>query len=124
MKLEGLAPQPRMRNDDQIRAFVEQLALQTDAVDAVPDSWLKAFKMLADAVPAACRTGVLLDEISWMGGYDDNFPGMLKIAWDNWFKRRPKLVLVLCGSVSAWISENILNNTGFVGRRAADILVE
>ncbi len=124
VKLEGLAPQPRMRNDDQIRAFVEQLALQTDAVDAVPDSWLKAFKMLADAVPAAGRTVVLLDEISWMGGYDDNFPGMLKIAWDNWFKRRPKLVLVLCGSVSAWISDNILNNTGFVGRRAADILLE
>lgn len=124
VKLEGIAPQPRMKNDDQIRAFVEQLALQTDAVDAVPDSWLKAFKMLAKAIPATGRTVVLLDEISWMGGYDDNFPGLLKVAWDNWFKRIPKLVLVLCGSVSAWISKNILDNTGFVGRRASDILLE
>jgi len=124
IKLEGIAPQPQMRNADQIKFFVEQLALQTDAVEAVPDSWLKAFKMLAAAVPARRRTIVLLDEISWMGAYDPNFPGELKVAWDNWFKEKANLMLVVCGSVSAWISENILNNTGFVGRRSEDIVLE
>ncbi len=124
VKLEGLAPQPAMRNADQIRFFVEQLALQTDAVDAAPDSWLKAFKMLVNELPARKRVVVLLDEISWMGAYDPNFPGELKVAWDNWFKKKPNLMLVLCGSVSAWISENILNNTGFVGRRSEDMILE
>ncbi len=31
------------------------------------------------------------------------------------------LIFVLCGSVSAWIVENILNSTGFVGRNSLDI---
>ena len=124
IKLEGVAPQPSMRNGDQIRFFVEQLSLQSDVVEAVPDSWLKAFKMLAGAVPTRRRTVVLLDEISWMGQYDPNFPGELKVAWDNWFKNKANLMLVVCGSVSAWISENILNNTGFVGRRSEDIVLE
>jgi hypothetical protein len=60
----------------------------------------------------------LLDEISWLGGLDQDFPGHLKMAWDSVFKQHPKLILVLCGSVSAWITKNILNNTGFLGRLA------
>ncbi len=35
-----------------------------------------------------------------------------------------RLVLVLCGSVSAWISANILNNTGFAGRDSSDPVLE
>ena len=47
---------------------------------------------------------------------DPNFAGHLKTAWDTHLSQHPKLVLVLCGSVSSWIEENILNSTGFVGR--------
>jgi hypothetical protein len=66
---------------------------------------------------------VLLDEISWMGGYDKDFPSYLKAAWDKKLKNHPNLVLVLCGSVSAWIADNILNSTGFVGRNSLDLEV-
>lgn len=58
-----------------------------------------------------------------MGKHDGGFPGDLKITWDNLFKKHPHLILVLCGSVSAWISANILNNTGFVGRISRDIVL-
>jgi hypothetical protein len=68
-------------------------------------------------------TVVLLDEISWLGGFDPDFPGHLKAAWDTVFKRHRKLILVLCGSVSAWIADNILENTGFVGRDSWDIIL-
>ena len=46
-----------------------------------------------------------------------------KIAWDNLFKKHDRLVVFLCGSVSTWISENILNSTGFVGRASANMVV-
>ena len=59
-----------------------------------------------------------------MGGYDAAFPGTLKTAWDRMLKKRDNLVLVLCGSVSSWIAENILNGTGFVGRDSLDLVVE
>jgi hypothetical protein len=44
------------------------------------------------------------------------FLGKLKNAWDLEFKKNPKLILVLCGSVSTWIEQNIIKNTGFFGR--------
>ncbi len=51
-----------------------------------------------------------------MGSKDSDFFGKLKNAWDLELKKNPELILILCGSVSAWIEENILRSTGFVGR--------
>jgi hypothetical protein len=47
---------------------------------------------------------------------DPDFPGHVKSAWDSRFSKHPKLILVLCGSVSSWIQDNIFNSTGFAGR--------
>ncbi len=59
---------------------------------------------------------IFLDEISWMGSRDKDFAGVLKGIWDTRFKQNNQLILVLCGSVSSWIDDNILNDKGFVGR--------
>lgn len=67
---------------------------------------------------------ILLDEISWMGAKDKDFPGKLKGVWDTQFKKNPQFRLILCGSVSAWIHENILKNEGFVGRVSLTIDLE
>ena len=40
-----------------------------------------------DAAIEDVPTVVFLDEISWMGKYDPDFPGELKYAWDNRFKK-------------------------------------
>ena len=121
--IEGLAPRKGMSDRLQRRNFCERLAEQTggDFKDAV--SWPLAFSMLDAALPSKNRVVVLLDEISWMGGYDKDFPAYLKTAWDKKLKNHPNLVLVLCGSVSAWIADNILNSTGFVGRNSLDLEV-
>lgn len=120
LKLEGTAPEPRMSNADQLEDFRGQLArLRHSAVEPL-SSWGDAFAAL-DAAIGNGRTVVLLDEISWMGRYDAGFPGELKVAWDNLFKKHPKLIVFLCGSVSTWISKNILNNTGFVGRASLNM---
>lgn len=120
---EGLSPQRKMTNANQLAAFGRQLAEQAHRAVRTPESWFEAFRLLADAVPSAGRVVILLDEISWMGKYDPNFPGELKYAWDKRFHDRPDLVFVICGSVSSWIDENILSNTGFVGRVSLDMVV-
>ena len=45
------------------------------------------------------------------------------MALDANFKKHDNLVLILCGSVSAWIEKNILNSTGFVGRFSRDYVI-
>lgn len=77
--------------------------------------------MLDAIIPNVGKTVVLLDEISWMAGYFADFPGYFKESWDKLLRKHPNLIFVLCGSVSAWIVENILNSTGFVGRVSLDL---
>ena len=123
VEIEGLPPDKNMTNQMQLDNFISALASQTGcSMDAVPD-WLHAFQRLEQQIDDTKRTVVLLDEISWMGGYDPVFPGVLRTAWETFLHRHDRLILVICGSVSAWIKENILGNTGFTGRFSRDYVL-
>jgi len=122
IKIEGLRPEAEFSNEDELRAFAEQLALQSEDSGELPKNWLAAFKRLADQIDGR-RTVVLLDEVSWMAYYDKRFAATLKIAWDNLMKDSPRLILVVCGSVSTWVKENIIDNKAYYGRRSLDIVV-
>lgn len=121
--IEGLRPSPDVDNSVELAHFAEMLALQCETSVSVPTSWLEAFKRLADVVRDDERTVVLLDEISWMGHYDKLFADKLKIAWDRMLKPHAQLVVVLCGSVSSWIRENIIDNSAYMGRRSGDYVI-
>ncbi len=123
ISLEGQAPGAGINGTTQLTSFAEQLSIQTNSPNLVPQNWLQAFQMLDNALPKSGKTVLLLDEISWMGAYDATFPSTLKIAWDKMFSRHESLIVVLCGSVSSWISKNILQGTGFVGRASLDLVV-
>ena len=124
IKIEGVKPRKGLGNDDELVAFANQLSAQTGAESTRPDHWLNAFHRLAHEIDDSRWTVVLLDEISWMGHYDITFAGTLKIAWDNMFHPHDKLIVVLCGSVSTWIKEEILGSGAFYGRRSLDIVVK
>lgn len=122
-RFEGLAPRKGMTNSRQLDEFAAQLSMQTHEPEFRFRHWSEAFATLAAKIPGTGRSVLLLDEISWMGKYDPDFAGQLKIAWDQFFHAKANLILVLCGSVSAWIAENILDNTAFVGRDSLDIVL-
>ena len=84
--------------------------------------WLEHFTFLANQSRGQ-KIVIVLDEISWMGSKDPDFLGHLKTAWDLYFSNNPELILILCGSVSSWIEENILKSTGFVGRVSVDMVL-
>ena len=121
IEIEGLAPEKGMTNEKQIANFCERLATATGLPEAKADNWPKAFDALNAAISKTAKTIVFLDEISWMGAWDSAFPAYLKNAWDTQLSRKDSLILVLAGSVSAWIQDNILKSKGFVGRISLDV---
>jgi uncharacterized protein len=110
----GLAPTNKTTAQSQRQDFVAQMNKQ-GFPKILPDDWNDIFWALADKVKQG-RVIILIDEISWVGSEDADFLGKLKNAWDMHFKKNSKLMLILCGSASSWIEENIINSTGFVGR--------
>lgn len=122
VKLEGLSPREFDTNAKQLAAFSRQLGEVTGRREKSAANWFDAFARL-DAAIEDVPTVVFLDEISWMGKYDPDFPGELKYAWDNRFKKHDRLIMVICGSVSTWITKNILKSKGFVGRPSLNLVV-
>lgn len=120
IELVGLAPDDKMTNQKQLDNFCERLAKATGMPEAKADCWPKAFDALEAALKRRGKTIVFLDEISWMGKYDDSFAAFLKTAWDTQFSRHSRLILVIAGSVSAWINRNIQKSRGYVGRISLD----
>jgi uncharacterized protein len=125
INLYGLAPRENLSNTDQLAHFGELLGLHFQLPPLSFRNWNEAFKALAVFLEKIQgQKVVLLDEISWMAAKDKDFPGKLKGAWDTQLKSIPDLVLVLCGSVTAWINDNILNDKGFVGRVSLTLTLE
>lgn len=115
LRFTGIPPINDTTAQSQRDEFARQLALETSLPTIQAKDWADLFTLLA----RESNTGkivILFDEISWMGSKDPNFLGKLKTIWDTEFKQNPKLILILCGSVSAWIEKNILSSTGFMGR--------
>ncbi len=119
IRISGIPPTDSVTDQDQRNTFMYQLAQQIQTEwnpqGWQPHDWSALFTLLADQTKTG-RVIILLDEISWMGSLDPTFLGKLKTAWDHEFKKNPKLIMVLCGSVSTWIEKNIIKNTGFFGR--------
>ncbi|MCP4679128.1 MAG: ATP-binding protein [Deltaproteobacteria bacterium] len=118
--LTGLAPIKGVSANDQRMEFARQLEREVGLPRIAHDDWTDLFSHLGRATSTG-KWIVLLDEISWMGSSDATFLPKLKNAWDGQLKKNPKLVLILCGSVSSWIEKNILSSTGFLGRVSSRI---
>ena len=118
----GLAPEPNVTAQDQRNEFAIQLAQQTDLPEMKLDDWSKVFILLANQVKTG-RVIILFDEITWMAHRDPTFLSKLKNAWDLYFSKNSKLILILCGSVSAWIEKRIMQSTGFIGRVSLELVI-
>lgn len=123
IELYGLAPREGLSNKDQLDHFGEILGLKFNITPLKFENWNQALNTLA-GLTAKGRVIIFLDEISWMAGRDKDFAAKLKGVWDTKFKKNKELILILCGSVSSWIQENILNDKGFMGRVSLTINLE
>ncbi len=111
----GLPPTQETTAQSQRDAFLKQIQKNFTTFPKNNNDWWDLLWFVAENTKNE-RVVILLDEISWMGSKDPDFLGKLKTVWDNYFKQNPKLILILCGSISSWIEENILSSTGFMGR--------
>lgn len=119
----GLPPTGHTTEQTQREYFVQQMERLLDIRGVRAEDWGDIFWHLAKATQSK-QVLVVLDEINWMGSLDHTFLGKLKSAWDLSFKNNPKLLLILSGSMSTWIDNNILSSTGFMGRISLELTLD
>lgn len=119
----GLAPDKGITAQSQREEFSRKLSQQFNVPPVMANDWGDLLDWLSKLTQQG-RQIVLLDEITWMSMDDPTFLPKLKTSWDLYFSKNPQMILILCGSVSAWIEKNILCSTGYFGRVATEITLE
>lgn len=119
----GIPPTAETTAQSQRDEFSRQLSEQLNVPKLKAEDWADLFGFLASQTKRR-KIIIFFDEISWMGSKDSAFLGKLKLVWDMHFKNNPKLILILCGSMSSWIEKNIISSTGFLGRISLKITLE
>ena len=99
----------------QLENFVLELNRRTHARHEVPKSWKEAFDMLRaylSALPEGEKHIVFFDEMPWMDTPKSGFLSSFEYFWNDFGSAMDDLVLIVCGSATAWITENIERNKG------------
>ncbi len=82
-------------------------------------SWLDAFIALEnylESLPEGKKI-VFIDEMPWMDTPRSNFISGLEHFWNSWASWRTDIKLIVCGSATSWIINNLIKNRGGLHNR-------
>ena len=104
----------------QLRAFNTSLKEYGSTDKTIPKDWFEAFLRLKSLLQnrdikrdiVSGRRVVFLDELPWMDTAKSDFKSALDYFWNSWGSSQKDLMLVVCGSATSWIINNLLSDKG------------
>ena len=114
----GLSPYDRDKTyllRDQLQAFFYSLQDYGWQGGQCPKTWLEAFRMLQQLLiekENGSRQVVFIDEMPWMDTARAHFIPAFEYFWNGWASKRNNILLIVCGSATSWIENNLINNKG------------
>ena len=99
----------------QLKHFYNSLLLHGMKKEECPDNWLDAFLMLEmflENKNTSEKQIVFLDELPWMDTPRSGFIIAFEGFWNTWGCHRDNLIVIICGSATSWITDNLINNHG------------
>lgn len=114
----GLSPYDRDKKyllRDQLQTFYYSLQDYGLQGETCPKSWLEAFRLLEKLLAQkddGSRQLVFIDELPWMDTARSRFIPALEHFWNGWATRHDNIMLIVCGSATAWMEDNLINTKG------------
>ena len=114
----GLSPYDKERKitmRDQLEAFYASLMRYGMEESHCPKSWMEAFGMLGALLDDKNKGGrqfIFIDELPWMDTPRSKFLMAFENFWNTWGAWRNHVMLVVCGSATSWMLDNLVNSKG------------
>lgn len=82
-------------------------------------TWIQAFGLLKELIKTSRRHKkvIFIDEMPWMDTQHSGFVTALEFFWNGWASARKDVLLIVCGSATSWIINNIIRNHGGLHNR-------
>lgn len=124
-KVTGLYNQPK---ESQLKAFMTELDSQTQRENTVPNDWMDAFILLKTYLASLEKNEkhiVFFDEMPWFDTQKSDFLAAFEWFWNDWGSTQDNLIVIVCGSATAWMVEKIdKNKGGLFNRQTRRIFLE
>jgi uncharacterized protein len=107
--------------EQQLRNFTYSMkdAQKSAELSATPKDWLEAFHQLKthlESIDADRRKVVFIDELPWMAGGKSDFLTGFSYFWNS-YAVKANIIVVICGSATAWMIQKIINDKGGLHNR-------
>lgn len=100
----------------QLDHFYDALLLAgLNARETKPSCWREAFLLLRKVLQKkrATRKVVFIDELPWLAGpQSSEMISELGYFWNSWADSERNIVLVVCGSATSWMLDNVIHDYG------------
>ena len=112
----GLANQ---KTHEQLKEFRLSLIKSGLKKCRVPTDWFDAFFLLSELLDKkrGKKKVVFIDELPWMDAPRSNFVSALEHFWNGYASARKDILLIICGSSTSWIINNVFRNHGGLHNR-------
>ena len=111
----------------QLSNFTELLRDHGVQVQGTVGDWYEAFRYLKKIISDAdvSRKVVFIDELPWLATPKSEFVAALEFFWNSWGSAREDLLLIVCGSATSWIIDNVIHeHGGLYGRITRQLCLE
>lgn len=107
---------------DQLAEFAKQIGstFYQGASLVSRSGWIDAFEDLTiaiDKMPKDQKVVLFFDEFPWMATPRSKLIMALELYWNRYWVFDNRIKLIICGSATSWIIENIINNKGGLHNR-------
>ena len=99
----------------QLEAFHSSLIRYGAKDSSRPKNWMAAFDRLTALLQQQDknkRIVVFIDEMPWMDTPRSGFVTAFEHFWNGWGAGQDNLMLIVCGSATSWIQDNLVNSYG------------
>ncbi len=100
---------------EQLGEFNRQLERYSGKEHKMPKDWFTAFAQLReylDSLTGDDKLIVFLDELPWMDTPKSRFIKAFEYFWNSWGAANNRLKLIVCGSATTWMRENVISDKG------------
>ena len=115
--MSGAVKTPTKR---QLCSFDEALEEYSGKKADPAKDWFDAFRLLKQYLKGLRGKGkkiVFIDELPWLATQKSGFLSALDHFWNTFASMREDMLLIICGSATSWIIDNVINDRGGLHNR-------
>ena len=111
----ALAESGDNKTKTQLDHFANSLNLYGVKIEKKINNWFDAFFNLTKHIMQcndSFKKVIFIDELPWLDTKDSQFISAFEGFWNSFACARNDLLVIVCGSATSWIENNLINNTG------------